>query len=408
MENMSIYSAEMQTAAAQSLTAAVMQDFVDFIDRSEKTARTYIVNLRQFFAWLAYTGIYSNGSARPTRNDIINYRDWLATEHDAIQLDVASAAGWRQRTRNGCTVRVACRPNTIKLYLQSVRQFFSWTAASGIYPNVAANIHAPKIKADTHKRGRLTIEQVGTIEQSIIARSHERQDTAAAAIKDTAGRMQRSTEQSKRLYAMYVLAVNAGLRTIEISRANVRDIETVNGVTYMYIYGKGHSEADQKKPLAPEVAAAIADYLRSRSDAPTGNSPLFVSTGNRSRGQRIAATTISTMLKQAMRDAGIESERLTAHSLRHTAGDTVRQLTGDNIYLTQQYMRHADPKTTEIYLHTNEEDNGKQADIAQRLYNAYHSINADADSRSTLDSIITGMSAAQIEQLTLIAQAMQK
>ena len=58
--------------------------------------------------------------------------------------------------------------------------------------------------------------------------------------------MKRSTEQGKRLYAMYLLAVNAGLRTIEISRANIKDLETKGGKTWLYIWGKGHSEADQK------------------------------------------------------------------------------------------------------------------------------------------------------------------
>ncbi len=51
-----------------------------------------------------------------------------------------------------------------------------------------------------------------------------------------------------------------------------------------------------------------------------------------------------------MQAAGFDSERLTAHSLRHTAGQNVMELTGNNIYDTQMYMRHSSPKTTEIYL----------------------------------------------------------
>ena len=45
---------------------------------------------------------------------------------------------------------------------------------------------------------------------------------------------------------MYLLAVNAGLRTVELSRANVKDLEVKAGSAYLYIWGKGHSEADQK------------------------------------------------------------------------------------------------------------------------------------------------------------------
>ena len=396
-------TAALDNVTSGTITPSVLDSFIAFIDRSEKTARTYIVNLRQFFAWLAYSGLYDGRSAAPTRQDIISYRQWLTAEHDAIQLAPETSSGWKYRMKNGHPVRVSCKPSTIKLYLQSVRQLFSWTAASGIYPNVAANVHAPKVTTDTHKKATLTASEVLTIEQSIIANGQTRSEAAAAAAKDTEGRTQRSTEQSARLYAMYLLAVNAGLRTVEISRANVRDLEIKDGRAWLYIWGKGHTEADQKKPLAPEVAAAIKEYLTTRTDAPTGTSPLFVSTGNRSHGKRIAPTTISTMLKKAMKEAGFDSERLTAHSLRHTAGNTVRQLTGDNIYLTQKYMRHSNPATTEIYMHDNETDTGKQADIAQQLYNAYHG--QSTGSASPLENMIMTMTPAQLEQMTRFARA---
>ena len=203
---------------------------------------------------------------------------------------------------------------------------------------------------------------------------------------------------------MYVLAVNAGLRTIEISRANVKDIEVKNGRAVLYIWGKGHTEADARKPLAPQVYAAIKDYLNTRSDRPTANSPLFVATGNRSGGQRIAETTISKILKKAMQAAGYDSDRITAHTLRHTAGTNVQEIT-QNLYVTQKYMRHANPATTEIYLHNDTEK--QEAQTAQDLYNLYHGI-TDGNNRKKLESILQGMSAAQIEQLTGIAAAIAR
>lgn len=384
---------------ANDLQPALFDSFISFIDRGEKTTRTYITNLRQFAAWLAYKAI-----SRPVRHDIILYRDYLTTEHDAIQLD--QATGWKYRTdANGNRCRITCKPNTIKLYLQSVRQFFSWTAANGYYPNIAANVHAPKIRQDAHKKDALTAADVLTIEKSIEAGAAAKVEAAADKEKDTAGRISRATEQGKRLYAMYVLAVNAGLRTIEISRANVKDLEIRNGAAVLYIWGKGHTEPDTRKPLAPEVYAALRAYLDSRSDKPAGNSPLFVSTGNRSGGKRIAETTISKMLKQAMKQAGFDSERITPHSLRHTAGNNVMQLTGDNLFITQSYMRHTDPKTTEIYLHRDTEK--QEAETAQQLYNLYHGISSQ-DNRQRLDLILQGMTPAQIDQLTGIAAALAK
>ena len=384
---------------ANDLQPALFDSFISFIDRGEKTTRTYITNLRQFAAWLAYKAI-----RRPVRHDIILYRDYLTTEHDAIQLD--QATGWKYRTdANGNRCRITCKPNTIKLYLQSVRQFFSWTAANGYYPNIAANVHAPKIRQDAHKKDALTAADVLTIEKSIEAGAAAKVEAAADKEKDTAGRISRATEQGKRLYAMYTLAVNAGLRTIEISRANVRDLEVRNGAAVLYIWGKGHTEPDTRKPLAPEVYAALRAYLDSRTDKPTASSPLFVSTGNRSGGQRIAETTISKMLKRAMQQAGFDSERITPHSLRHTAGNNVMQITGDNLFITQSYMRHTDPKTTEIYLHRDTEK--QEAETAQQLYNLYHGISAQ-DNRQRLELILQGMTPAQIDQLTGIAAALAK
>ena len=225
---------------------------------------------------------------------------------------------------------------------------------------------------------------------------------AAGAAKDTAGRISRATEQGKRLFAIYTLAVNAGLRTVEISRANVRDLEVKNGNAVLYVWGKGHTEPDARKPLAPEVYAAIRDYLDTRSDRPTPNAPLFVATGNRSGGKRIAVTTISKMLKKAMQAAGFDSDRITAHTLRHTAGTNVQEITG-NLYITQKYMRHANPATTEIYLHNDTTKQETQA--ARQLYNYYHGRQDAQQSRQRLETILQAMTPAQVEQLTGIAAA---
>ena len=384
---------------ARDLRPALYEDFIKYIDRGERTTRTYITNLRQFAAYLAYKMI-----TRPQRQDVIEYREYLAAEHDAIQLDAEAGSGWSYRTdAKGRRYTITCKPNTVAQYLRSVCQFFKWTAANGFYPDIAANIHAPKIRHDVHKKDALNAQEVLQIEQSIEATTAAKAEAAAGAAKDTAGRITRANEQGKRLFAMYTLAVNAGLRTVEISRANVRDLEVKNGAAVLYIWGKGHSEPDQKKPLAPEVYEALREYLDVRSDRPTPNAPLFVSTGNRSGGKRIAETTISKMLKQAMRAAGFDSDRITAHTLRHTAGNNVMGLTGNNLFDTQMYMRHTNPKTTEIYLHRDTET--KDADIARQLYNYYHGKQDGQQARQRLENILQSMTPAQVEQLTGIAAA---
>ena len=356
---------------AATLSRDLIAEYISYIDRPEKTTRTYLNNLKQFFKWLQAEGIRN-----PQRTDIIRYRDHMAA------------------TR---------KPNTVKQYLQSAKQFFRWTAAAGYYPNIAENIHAPRTQSDHHKKDALTASDVLHIEQSIKAASDAKARAAESKAKDTTGRIDRATEQGKRLYAMYLLAVTAGLRTVELSRANIRDLETRNGNARLYIHGKGRAEADQKKPVAREVYEALEDYILTRRAPATPDSPLFVATGNRSGGKRLAATTISTMLKRAMQRAGYDSDRLTAHSLRHTAATNVMELTNDNVYLTQTYMRHSNPATTEIYLHRDTE--AQESEIAQKLFDHYHSAGNDLTGTHDLNTIIAGMNPKQRRQLARILSA---
>lgn len=353
--------------AERDLSETLFVQFVQYIDRGEKTTRVYLGNLRQFAAWLRYNEI-----RRPVRADIAAFRSWLASEHDAITL---TPDGWTYRKNAfGEQIRISCSAATVAQYLRAVCQFFRWTASAGLYPDVAANLHAPKVRTDQHRKDFLTPAEVAEIE---------------ASIKAGPG----TEEQRQRLLAIYLLAVTAGLRTVEISRANVKDLETKGGLTWIYIWGKGRSGPDQRKALAPEVADEIRAYLGKRR---TG--PLFVATGNRSGGQRLASTTISTMLKRAMQSAGYDSPRLTAHSLRHTAGTAVQDITGD-LYATQRYMRHASPATTEIYLHN--ETELREAGIAARLYEHFHGADQEP-----LEAIIAKLTPEKRHELAGIAAGM--
>ena len=120
----------------------------------------------------------------------------------------------------------------------------------------------------------------------------------------------------------------------------------------------------------------------------------------------MAPETISRQLKEAMRAAGYNSERLTAHSLRHSAGSAAQSITND-IYATQKYMRHTDPKTTEIYIHDGEQEQERAAQLAQDVYNLYHNKTPEGD-LTQLQAVIAQLSPEQIKVLNDIAEAMPK
>lgn len=283
-------------ATVPTFNGDLFSRFIDYTDRKETTVKGYITCIRQFASWISINGIQ-----QPTREDVKAYRDHLASS------DLA--------------------PGTQQQYLRAVKHFFKWTAAEGIYPNVADNVHGAKVKNDCHKKDALPRDSVELIAETI----------------------DRSDETGKRLYAMYLLCVKCGLRVIEVHRADVGDIKTVGGDTFLYVQPKGHDEKDSPKFLFPEVKAAIEDYIESRSVKATPKSPLFASTSNRSKGARIATTTISTMLKDLLIKAGYDSDRITPHSLRATAATAAFEA-GLTLFEVQQLMGHCDPATTEIYI----------------------------------------------------------
>lgn len=74
------------------------------------------------------------------------------------------------------------------------------------------------------------------------------------------------------------------------------------------------------------------------------------------------------MFKEMLVNAGYNSDRYTAHSLRHTSG-TAAFKCGLDLYDVQHLMRHCDPKTTEIYIHT--DDDAEREKVGRRAIYDY-------------------------------------
>ena len=73
----------------QELPEDLFTRFVAYVDRGQKTTETYLTNLRQFAAWIAFKGIRS-----PQREDILAFGDYLMSVHEEVRLDSTSLAGW--------------------------------------------------------------------------------------------------------------------------------------------------------------------------------------------------------------------------------------------------------------------------------------------------------------------------
>lgn len=283
-----------EVQAYTPLTDSLYIRFVSYLDAKPKTIETYTRALRQLFAYFTTAGI-----TQPCREDIIAYRESLKQAH---------------------------KPTTVQNYITAARLFFQWTAQEGIYPNIAEHIKGAKLDRE-HKKDYLTGGQVKAVIKGV----------------------DRSTLQGKRDYAILVLMVTGGLRTIEVSRANIGDLRAAGANTVLYIQGKGKDEKAEYVKISEPVEKAIRAYLKARKEADQG-APLFASLSNNNKGQRMTTRAISGLVKEHLTEAGYNSDRLTAHSLRHTAV-TLSLLAGKSLEEVQEFARHANITTTQIYNH---------------------------------------------------------
>jgi integrase/recombinase XerC len=314
MNNAALTLHNTQELGAQASPAAMFYRWESFIEGSPQTVQTYSRAVRQFLRYLQEREI-----SQPTKDDVKAFREELrATGH---------------------------KPTTVQNYIMAVKQFFKWTAEAGLYPNIAEHVKGAKLDTE-HKKDALTPRQI----QAILAG------------------IDRETLQGKRDFAIVALMTTAGLRAIEVVRANIEDMRTVADFTALYLQGKGHEEKSQYVKLAPQVEDAIRDYLQARGRAGESD-PLFVPAGNKNAGGRLTTRSVSRIVKDHMRAAGLDSSRLTAHSLRHTCA-TLNLLNGGSVEETQQLLRHRNINTTLIYSHALERaQNNSETRIAAAIFN---------------------------------------
>lgn len=286
----------------------LLENFLAYLDAgSKKTEETYTRSLKQFFTWTNLHGV-----TNPTLKDLLDFKAELkATNHKAT---------------------------TINAYVGALRIFFDWTSEEGLYPNIAKRLKREKVSRDL-KKDYLTASQVKDILFSA---------------KEGKGL------QGLRDYAILFLMADCGLRTIEVARANIEDLRALGDDCVLYIQGKGKTDKSDFVRVHSFVERAIRDYLKARGKTKDGE-PLFASLSNNSKG-RLTTRAISGIAKTNMRNAGFDSSRITAHSLRHTACTLSLHL-GMPVEEIKQFARHSDISTTMNYTHLLEKSKNRCSQV---------------------------------------------
>jgi len=181
------------------------------------------------------------------------------------------------------------------------------------------------------------------------ARGFRKDCLTPSQIRESLDSINKGTLEGLRDYAVLNLLVRTGLRVIEIARAKVEDIRQESSEAVLWVQGKCRDSKDDFVLLLNDTLKPIRAYLATRGNLPDG-APLFASISDRNAGQPLTTRSLSRIVKGRLRAVGLDSSRLTAHSLRHTA-ITLSIKGGASLQAAQAMARHSDPKTTMIDFH---------------------------------------------------------
>lgn len=285
------------TLTAAPADSGLIDSYMSMLDVGATTKAGYERAFRQFLNWTEDNG---KNPAQLRRTDLAAYRDHLMQHH---------------------------KPSTVRTYLVPVRAFYKWTAAEGLYPNIAEGLKAPK-QTRGFAKDCLTPDQAGRVFDAL----DDRRD--GNALRDT---------------ALVTLIAMTGIRTIEAARADIGDLRNMGAKRVLWVQGKGRDAKDDFVVVPAEAGALLDSYLSARGETDP-EAPLFVSSGNRNKQGRMTTRSISRVCKDSFKAAGIDSERITAHSLRHTAV-TAALMGGATVQEAQAMARHSNINTTMIYSH---------------------------------------------------------
>ena len=263
---------------------------------SEDTKNSYFSNIDQFLEWCS---IINMDPFKINEQHLLYYRSMLINKN--------------------------YKPSSVKFKLTAIRRFyFVAMKYKLINENPALDIHAqrdpdayiPIIKF-------LTLNQL----QSLISSIDE------------------ETEKELRTKTIVYLMALEGLRTIEVYRMNIQDINFELGM--IYIKGKGHNDMIYPSEKTMRILNKYINMRFSAGDFPT---PVFTSTSNNQKGHRISRTNIRVSITEALKKLGLKIQGQSCHMLRHTCGTLLYGSTKD-LQVVKKVLRHRNIEMTSRYSH---------------------------------------------------------
>ncbi|CAA9461296.1 MAG: Site-specific tyrosine recombinase XerD [uncultured Rubrobacteraceae bacterium] len=273
---------------------------------SPTTVKTYNTEIRMFLKFLNTNLGIKRGLGGMTIEDLSLYREHL--------LGVYA-------------------PATAAKKLAVLRRFLTFTYMGGV---TGINPDALRFFAKSPKVGQdpsynvLTEEELGRMLSAARAGSH-------------------------RDYVLLAVLAGAGLREAEVVGLKIGDIREV-GEEQVIVRVMGKGSKIRAVPISPDLWRLVQRHVlltgRSLTSHADARKPLFVS---REGGGEKPLTTraVRYLVKKYANSAGI-TKAISPHSIRHTVG-TNMAVNEAPLLVIQQFLGHADPKTTLRYIRRAEE-----------------------------------------------------
>lgn len=301
----------------------ILRDFLAYHEtikgHSNNTVDEYFLDLRTFFRFLKLLrGLVPAGrelesisiadidlefARTVTLSEVYEYLSFLSRE--------------RMRNQRSRSAEYGLSPASRARKIASIKSFYKYLTVKAklMEENPVKDLDSPKLPRTLPRY--LTLEESQTLLKAVDGKHR---------IRD---------------FCILCIFLNCGLRISEIVGLNISDIRADS----LRILGKGNKW--RVVYLNDATAAAINDYLdiRKNIDAVDRNA-LFLS----NRRTRISREAVHSMVKKSLLRAGLDSDKYSAHKLRHTAATLMLQ-NGVDVRTLQEVLGHEHLNTTQIYTH---------------------------------------------------------
>ena len=273
----------------------IVEEWIAETDRLPSTKADYRRKIRLWFAWLSLRRI---NPREPTKEHILQFKEQLRSEGKSQY--------------------------TYLSYVTIVKLFYQYCASKRYCDNIAEGVKA-SVRHREHYKHPLTSEQAGRLMNSIETKSI-------------------IGKRDKLIVALMLLN---GLRSCEVCRINIRDVERVDDRVLLHLQRKGHLDKHDMVALPSITAELFEDYISERDFRL--DDPLVVNHCKGRKCERLRTPTISMIVKHRLQAIGINDPKITAHSLRHTCGSLLVEM-GTDIEIIKDLLGHSDSSTTRIYV----------------------------------------------------------